>query len=216
MPEELNFNSLRPEQVRRTIVKPPGEIDPSAIDATNGVTSSPAGSQEAIETSSLRAPSLRRNPIAGVVASAGGGNDDIFDKFDKATAADDLGPLPRGIYVVKATKGEITTAKTGNRGYTVEFLVLDGDHSGRRLWKTWYFTEAAMEYTKRDLQKFGLYSKAEINAPFPANRLVFKVTVVVRKDDDGFERNEVKKIEFLRREEPATDPFAPLPEVSAQ
>jgi hypothetical protein len=150
-----------------------------------------------------------RKPLTGIVAGAGGGNDDIFDQFDTATAADDFGPLQKGTYECLAVGGQLTTAKTGTPGYTVEFKVVEGDHAGRRLWMTKYFTPAALPYTKAVLQKFGIDSKAKLSQPFPANRMVFKLTVTVRKDDDGTERNEVKKLDLLRVQEPEVDPFAP-------
>ncbi|OWK41277.1 hypothetical protein FRUB_04640 [Fimbriiglobus ruber] len=36
-----------------------------------------------------------------------------------------------------------------------------------------------------------------------------KVTVVVRTDDDGIERNEIRNLELLRVQDAAVDPFAP-------
>jgi hypothetical protein len=134
---------------------------------------------------------------------------DLLDQFDSAAAADELGPLPKGSYVCLAVRGQLTAAGTGTPGYGVEFKVIEGEYAGRRLWRTWYLTPAAMTYTKRDLAKFGLDSKDKLTAPFPADRLVLKVTVSVRKGDDGSERNEVTKVELLRVQEPEADPFAP-------
>ena len=74
-----------------------------------------------------------RKPLTGIVTGAGNGNDDIFDQFDRTTAADDLGSLPKGSYVALATNGEMTTAKTGTAGYTVEFKVIEGEFTGRRV-----------------------------------------------------------------------------------
>lgn len=155
-----------------------------------------------------------RKPLTGIIAGAGGGgnggDDDILDLFDRTTAADDFGPLPKGSYVALAVKGERVTAKTGTPGYTVEFKVLEGEFSGRRVWKTWYFTSAAMQYTKRDLAKLGITSKAQLQGPFPANKLVVKLTVVIRKEsEDAPEKNELKGLELLRVQEVEADPFAP-------
>lgn len=151
-----------------------------------------------------------RKPLTGIVA--GGGHDDILDLFDATTAADDLGPLPKGTYVALAVKGERTTAKTGTAGYTVEFKVIEGEYAGRRVWMTKYLTPAAMPITKRDLAKLGIDSKDKLAAPFPANRLVCKLTVTVRTLDDGTSGNEVKQIDLLRVQEPEADPFAPQTE----
>jgi hypothetical protein len=149
-----------------------------------------------------------RKPLSGIVSAAGGGGGGD-DWFDNTVAADDLGPLPRGTYVAVVSKFERTTAKTGTTGYTVTFTVIEGAHTGRRLWRTLYNTPAARPYTKRDLLKLGIDSAAKLDAPFPANRLVCKVVAVVRKDDDGIEKTEVKEFTVLRVQEPTADPFAP-------
>ena len=149
-----------------------------------------------------------RKPLAGILPG-GGGDNDIFDRFDTAEAADDFGPLPKGVYVALAVAGRLDKARTGTDGYTVEFRVIEGAYTGRRLWMTKYFTPAALPYTKRDLAKLGINNKATLHQPFPANRLVCKLTVVRRKDDDGVEKNEIKNLEVLRVQEPTADPFAP-------
>lgn len=156
-----------------------------------------------------------RKPLTGIVGSVGP-LADALDQFDAATAADEFGPLPRGSYVCLAVRGQVTAAQTGTAGYGVEFKVIEGEHANRRLWRTWYFTPAAMTYTKRDLAKFGLDSKAKLLQPFPADRLVFKVTVTTRTGDDGTERNELTRLELLRVQEPEADPFAPAAEGGGQ
>lgn len=90
--------------------------------------------------------------------------------------------------------------------------MIEDEYIGRRLWWDKYFTTAALPYTKRDLAKLGIDSKAKLLAPFPANRFVCKLTVALRKDDDGTERNEIKNLELLRVQEPAVEPFAPRDE----
>ena len=148
-----------------------------------------------------------RKPLTGIVSAAAGGGG--HDWFDATIAADDLGPVPKGVYVAVVSKFEKTTAKTGTTGYTVTFTVLEGEHTGRRLWRTLYNTPDARPYTKRDLLKLGIDSAAKLDAPFPANRLVCKVVAVVRADDTGIEKNEVREFTVLRLQEPTADPFAP-------
>lgn len=151
-----------------------------------------------------------RKPLSDIISAAtGGGGGDIFDLFDTTTAADDFGPLPKGTYTALAVKGELTTAKTGTAGYTIEFRVIEGEHADRRVWMPKYFTPAAMPYTKGMLAKFGITSKEHLARPFPANRFVCKVTVTVREADDGCKRNEVKTVEVIGVQEPTVDPFAP-------
>ena len=151
-----------------------------------------------------------RKPLTGILPGGSGGNDDIFDRFDTTEAADDFGPIPKGVYVALAVCGKIDKARTGTDCYKVEFRVIEGgEYIGRRLWWDKYLTEAAMPYTKRDLAKLGIDSKEKLRRPFPANKMVCKLTVTLRKDDDGTERNEIKNLELIRVQEPTADPFAP-------
>ncbi|MBX9626953.1 MAG: DUF669 domain-containing protein [Gemmataceae bacterium] len=149
-----------------------------------------------------------RKPLADILTAAGGG-DDILDRFDTAEAADDFAPVPRGVYVAVAARGGLMVAKTGTRGYEIEFRVIEGEYAGRRLWRRWWLTRDALAYTKRDLAKLGIDSGEKLGRPLPPDRLVCKLTAVVRKDDDGTERNEVKAVEFVRLQTPDADPYAP-------
>jgi hypothetical protein len=151
----------------------------------------------------------KRKPLTSVLGTSAGPLDAALSEFDSATPADEFGPLPKGSYVCLVVRGGLITAATGTPGYGVEFKVVEGTYSGRRVWRTWFLTPAAMTYTKRDLAKFGLDSKDKLTARFPADRMVFKVTVTVRTGDDGTQRNEVKQVELLRVQEPEVDPFAP-------
>ena len=91
-----------------------------------------------------------RKPLTGILpGGSGGNNDDIFDRFDTTTAADEFGPIPKGVYVALAVAGKLDKARTGTDGYTIEFRVIEGDFTGRRLWLTKYFTPDALPYTKR-------------------------------------------------------------------
>jgi hypothetical protein len=158
-----------------------------------------------------------RKPLTGILPGGGGNNnDDIFDRFDTTEAADDFGPLPKGVYVTLAVGGKLDKASTGTDCYKVEFRVIEGQYLGRRLWWDKYFTTAALPYTKRDLAKLGIDSKAKIYQPFPANRMVCKLTVVLRRGDDGTERNEIKNLEVIRVQEPPADPFAPKNETAVE
>ncbi|MEO2090691.1 MAG: DUF669 domain-containing protein [Gemmataceae bacterium] len=152
-----------------------------------------------------------RKPLADILAGKGL-TDEIKQMFDTTAAADDFTPLPKGSYVCTAERGELTKSRSGTDGFQVEFRVVEGEFRNRRLWRTWYLTPDAMPFTKRDLLKLGIDTQAKLSRPLPAGRMVFKLTVAVRKDDDGTERNEVKKLDFLRVQEPEVDPFAPPPE----
>ncbi len=136
--------------------------------------------------------------------------DDSLAWFDTVEAADERTPLPRGAYEVVATVGKLTESQSGTRGYRLEFRVLTGDHAGRKLWHTCWLTRKAAPFSMRDLSKFGINTELKLKSPFPADRYVCRLAVVVRREDDGRERNEVTSITVLRTQDPPANPF-PLP-----
>lgn len=151
-----------------------------------------------------------RKPLTGVLPGGAGGNtDDLFDRFDAVEAADDFAPLPKGVYVALAVGGRLDKARTGADCHKVEFRATEGEYAGRRLWWDKYSTADALPYTERDLAKLGIDSKAKLLRPLPADRLVCELTVVLRRGDDGSERNEIRNLEVMRVQDPPTDPFAP-------
>lgn len=151
---------------------------------------------------------IERKPLTGILPGGHGGDDDSFDIFS-VQAADEFGPLPKGVYVCVAESGGPVVARTGTKGYEVVFRVAEGDNTGRKIWKTFYLTADAAKYSKRDLHKLGFNSMDQLKQSLPPNRFVCRLTVVLRKDDDGVEKNEVRNLELLRVEEPKADPFAP-------
>jgi len=150
-----------------------------------------------------------RKPLAGIVTGSSGSNN-VLDQFDTIEAAEDFGPLPKGVYIALAVGGKIDKARTtGTDYYVVEFQVIEGTYARRRLWLRNYLTEAALQYAKRDLAKLGINTRAKLAAPFPANRMVCKLTVSLRQDDNKTEWNEITNFEVIRVQEPTVDPFAP-------
>jgi hypothetical protein len=115
---------------------------------------------------------------------------DLARQFAEAEAAGDMLPLPRGVYRCRVTEGELVASKSGTPGYTLTFTVDDGEHKGRRLWHTAWLTPAALPMTKRDLAKLGVKSLDQLDRPLPQG-IVCEVTVALRVDDDGTERNRV-------------------------
>ena len=140
-----------------------------------------------------------------------GHSGDFNDVWDNTAAAGDFGPLPRGEYVCHATNGELEASRTkATPGYKIEFTVIEGDHKGRKVWHDCWLTPAAMPQSKRDLGKLGISSPAQMEQPLP-RWFRCKVVVVLRKDDDGVERNRVRSFEVIGIDKPETDPFAPPP-----
>jgi hypothetical protein len=136
--------------------------------------------------------------------------DDPLTRFDIVEAADELTPLPRDTYEGVATAGKLIQSSRGTDGYRLEFRVTQGEYNGRRLWHTYWLSEKALPFSKRDLKKFGIDSLLTLKSPFPADRYVCRLAVVVKCEDDGRERNEVTCITVLRTQEPPANPF-PLP-----
>jgi hypothetical protein len=149
------------------------------------------------------------------ILSAGGfGGDDFNDKWRTTGAADDFGPLPPGEYVAVIDRGELTTVGTkGTPSYKLQFRVIEGpgkstDFVGRLLWDDIWLTPAALPQAKRDLGKLGVTDPQQLETAVPPG-IVCKLRVVLRRDDDGVERNRVQRFDVLRIEAPESDPYAP-------
>lgn len=146
--------------------------------------------------------------LSDILNGSGG---DFNARWDSTAAASDLGPVPRGEYVCHVTKGELESSRTNRTpGYKVEFTILDGEYKGQRLWLDCWLTPAALPQSKRDLGKLGIVSPEQMERGLPRG-IRCKVTVVLRKDDDGIERNRVRSFEVIGIDPPEADPFAPKP-----
>jgi len=73
-----------------------------------------------------------------------------------------------------------------------------------------WLTAAALPQTKRDCAKLGLTTLEKLeSATIPPGRIRCKVRVALRTDDDGEQRNRVRRFDVLGIDEPQVDPFAP-------
>ena len=122
--------------------------------------------------------------------------DDLARQFDQTEAASDLATIPRGKYRCRLVDGEVVQSKSGTTGYQLTFAVDDGEHKGRRVWHTCWLTPAALPLTKRDLAKLGVTSLDMLKHPVPSG-IVCDVSVVLRTDDDGTERNRVSSFDVV-------------------
>jgi hypothetical protein len=76
--------------------------------------------------------------------------------------------------------------------------VLEGEHAGRRLWHDSWLTEDGVKYALCDLAKLGVKSVEQLERPpLPAGNIV-EANVVLKRDDDGNEWNEIKHTNPLR------------------
>ena len=143
------------------------------------------------------------------ILNGNGGN--FNDQWNNTEAAGDFGPVPRGEYVCHVTKGELESSRSkATPGYKVEFVILDGEYKGQRLWLDCWLTPAALAQSKRDLGKLGIVSPTMMERPLPRG-IRCKVTAVLRKDDDGIERNRVRSFDVIGIDKPVVDEFAPKP-----
>jgi hypothetical protein len=138
-----------------------------------------------------------RERIAGIWASA--------------KPAEDLKPFPRGLYRCRITKGLPFRASKGTLGYKLTLQVIEGEYSGRLVWHDVWLTDDGAKYALRDLGKLGIERFEQLDAPLPEGIIVL-ANVVLRRGDDGTERNELKHtnpFDVVGIEPPAPDPFAP-------
>ena len=140
-----------------------------------------------------------------------GERDRLSGIWQSAKPADDLKPIPSGEYRCRIIDGNLFNAKSGTAGYKVTLEVLEGEHAGRRLWHDIWLTEAAMSLAKRDLEKLGVTTFDQLERPLP-DGIIVTAHVVVRRNDDGTERNELKRscpFDVVGIEPAEPEPFAP-------
>lgn len=146
--------------------------------------------------------------LTDILAAGGQSGDDFKANWNATDAAGEFAPLPPGWYVCRAESGELDASQKGTPGYKLTFRVLDGDFTGRKLWHDLWLTPAALPMSKRDLAKLGIDEPAKLEQPFPPG-IRCRVQIALRRDDDGTERNEVKRFEVIGIDPPEPDAFAP-------
>jgi len=132
--------------------------------------------------------------------------EELARRFEEAEAAPEFAPVPSGEYEVDLVSGELCRSLNGTTGYNCSFQVSSGEHAGRRIWHTFWLSEAALPFSKRDLAKLGIYKLEQCEKPVPPG-IFCKVKVVIRVDDEGTQRNRVTHIEAGGvRKDPTGDP----------
>lgn len=140
--------------------------------------------------------------------------DDINSGWQSGIAPED-DVLPKGNYVADIVKGDAYESAGGHLAYKFTFEVAEGEFQGRRFWHDVYFSAKAERRALRDVAKLGVPVEgtkgetfAALDRPLPA---VFRcnVKLVVRRDDDGNENNEVRRFDVVEVIKPEPDAFAP-------
>jgi hypothetical protein len=134
------------------------------------------------------------------IQSGNGGNGGGISAFDAVQAAPELSPLPPGIYTARVQRGEYTLTRTGAEAYRLKFEIVEGEHTGKTVIRTWTFGPRALPYTKRDLSLFGLATATQLLSPFPepGREYLVRLVVALQRGGDGLERNDVKRIDLVR------------------
>ena len=127
----------------------------------------------------------------------GESREDLSRRFNETEAAPEYAPVPKGVYSTDLSSGELTNSGSGTPGYNLGFTIREGEFTGRRVWHTLWLTPAAMPMTKRDLAKLGITRLDQLERPVPPG-IVCQLTVSVRTDDDGVQRNAVKGFTVAR------------------
>jgi hypothetical protein len=109
--------------------------------------------------------------------------------------------------------GQLHRANSGSASYRLTFKVVTGPYTGRTIWHDCWLTDKALPMSKRDLAKVGITSAAQMEMPMP-QKFRCKVHLALLRDDDGKERNRVKKFEVVAVED-ATLEDADFPYVKA-
>jgi hypothetical protein len=149
---------------------------------------------------------MNRPKLSDILRSAGAEN--IVDLWNTTEAAEDYRPIPAGTYTCHLIDGQLSHSRNGTPNYKGTFKVVDGPHSGRRLWWEIWLTQKAMAMAKRDLAKLGIHRPEQMEQPVP-QWLRCRVVVVIHADDNGTDRNRIRDVEVIGRDTPEADPFAP-------
>jgi hypothetical protein len=128
--------------------------------------------------------------------------------------ADDLKPIPNGVYRCQVVGGELNRSRKDTLGYKLTLRLLEGEYAGRRLWHDAWLTKCAMPLAKRDLAKLGVTDLEQLDLPLP-ERIIVDVRVARRMDEDGMERSRVTLLDVVGSEPSEPEPCAPCREPDA-
>jgi hypothetical protein len=161
---------------------------------------------------------MQRKSLSEILHTGNGGSW-IDGDWNAVSPAPELAPLPAGKYVGHLVDKGFDRSSRGTPGVKLTFTVVEGEHTGRKLWLDVWLTEAAAPQARRDLAKLGITNKAQLEAPLVSGkRARCELTVIVQQADSGNVFNVVKRFEVLGiddvPQEPA-DPFAPPADATA-
>jgi hypothetical protein len=103
------------------------------------------------------------------------------DRYESA----DFSP---GIYIGTLEASRVVrSVQTGNVGVTAYWAVTDVFGRARRAWRTFWLSDAALPYTKRELRQFGIRALEDLDFedPLPVG-LLCRLTVAEVVDREGY------------------------------
>lgn len=147
-----------------------------------------------------------RPKLSDLLANSGAGN--IRDAWNTTQAAAELSPIPPGEYICHVVSGEGCLSRSSTPGFKSCFRVIEGEHSGRKVWHNLWLTVDALPMAKRDLAKLGIKDLAQLDEPLPYG-IRCKVRVTRKTGDDGRDYNDVQRFETVGIDPPPANPFPP-------
>lgn len=153
----------------------------------------------------LRHEKTPRNPSPPLSAIMEQGAN-LSNLWDSTEPAAERVPLPSGFYEGVVIKGQRVNSRRGTPGYSVTFKIKGGEHDGQLVWADCWLTEAAMKYTRRDLNKLGIHDIKQLDEPLQKG-IHCRLQVVIHTSDDGTQFNKVKSFEVIGIQSPEPDPF---------
>jgi hypothetical protein len=113
-------------------------------------------------------------------------------RWDQAPTAHDVGDaLPAGTYRALVVDGAVATSRKGTRSYKVTFQILEpAEHAGRKVFHDFWFSDAALPYSKRDLAKLGIKEVDQLFKP-PASGITVNLRLACEETDNGKQVNKV-------------------------
>ena len=140
--------------------------------------------------------------------------DSLQDLWESTEAARAHTLVPSGEYEAHIVETDTRKNSNGKPYFRLTFEIAEGEFIEQRVHQRLYLTEPAMPGAKRDLQVLGITSFKQLNQPLQ-KRFHCRIKVVLQKQDDGTEFNDVKRFNVLSTEELKSDPFAPTGESDA-
>ena len=112
-------------------------------------------------------------------------------------AADAHISIPPSLYFARIVSGRMTKTSRGEDGYKLTFEVVEGQYRGRRISRTWLFSERAIRFTKRDLCDLGLNHSKQLREPYPpiGRELYVTLNIGLKIGDEFF--NIIEEIKLL-------------------